>query len=140
MNIIVVGCSRLGTRLAKICSQAGHEVNVIDPNLNSAHIRLGNDFRGHIYKGVGIDLSVLEKAGIKSADVLVAATNRDSSNLVTAQIAKEKYGVAKVVARVYDPAAVEAYKDMGLTIFCPTLIGVDSILGFVEKQDQGGNK
>lgn len=137
MRIIIVGCSRLGSRLAKVLTHSGHEVVVVDPKLEALE-RLGPDFRGQIVRGIGIDLGVLEEAGISGADVLIAATDRDSTNLVVAQIAHEKYKVSRVVARVYDPEAAEAYRKMGFYIFCPTTIGVDYILSLLEKQPQGG--
>ncbi|OIQ60683.1 Trk system potassium uptake protein TrkA [Moorella thermoacetica] len=128
MKVIIIGCSRLGATLATILSGAGHEISVIDPKAEALE-RLPHDFPGQVFQGVGIDLELLAKAGADTADALIAVTDRDSANLVTAQVAMEKFHIPRVIARAYDPRAAEAYRAMGLDIFCPTTFGIDYVLG-----------
>lgn len=137
MRVLIVGCSRLGRRLAKILAHSGHQVTVIDSKAEALE-RLGPDFPGEVVKGVGIDLGVLEEANISQADVVIATTDKDSTNLVVAEIAHEKYKIPRVVARLYDPEAAEAYRKKGLAIFCPTTLGVEYILSLIGDESQGG--
>ncbi|MDN5345261.1 MAG: trk/ktr system potassium uptake protein [Clostridia bacterium] len=127
MRVIIIGCSRLGASLASSLAASGHEVSIIDAK-SEALERLPHDFPGQVYQGVGIDLELLARAGADNADVLIAVTDRDSANLVSAQVAREKFHIPRVIARVYDPKAAEAYRAMGLDIFCPTTCGIDYIM------------
>ncbi|MGI9862186.1 TrkA family potassium uptake protein [Moorella naiadis] len=127
MRVIIIGCSRLGASLAIQLAAAGHEVSVIDARAESLE-RLPHDFPGQVYQGVGIDLELLTQVGADNADVLIAVTDRDSANLVSAQVAREKFHIPRVIARVYDPKAAGAYRAMGLDIFCPTTLGIDYVM------------
>ncbi|BCV21509.1 potassium channel family protein [Moorella sp. Hama-1] len=127
MRVIIIGCSRLGASLAVQLAAAGHEVSIIDAK-SEALERLPHDFPGQVYQGVGIDLELLTRVGADNADVLIAVTDRDSANLVSAQVAREKFHIPRVIARVYDPKAASAYRAMGLDIFCPTTLGIDYVM------------
>lgn len=119
MRIIIVGAGRVGSRLAKVLSLEGHEVVIIDTN-PKVFDRLGKAFTGKTVAGIGYDLDVLQHAGIERADALVAVTNSDNANVVTALIAKNRFQVPKVIARIYDPLRERLYQTLGIQTFSST--------------------
>ena len=119
MYVIIVGCGRVGAELAKLLSNEGHDVIVIDKNA-AAFNRLGRTFNGLTMVGSGFDLDVLKAAEIKKANVFCALTNGDNTNLVSAQVAKKMFAVPKVIARVYDPERAQIYQSLGLDIISGT--------------------
>lgn len=121
MDIIIVGCGRVGSKLALLLSQEGNNVTVIDTN-PSALGRLGGTFNGASITGNGFDLEVLKKAGIESADAVVVVTNGDNTNIMTSQIARQIFRVPKVIARLYDPLRTEIYQRLGLDIISGTTL------------------
>ena len=126
MRIIILGCGRVGSTLAATLTREGHHVAVIDRQegaFDKAVQRLGADFTSETIRGIGIDDNVLRQAGIEQADAFVSVTSGDNTNIVAAQIAKFRYHVPKVLARVYDPIRAEAYREMGIDTVCSTLIG-----------------
>jgi len=127
VKVIIMGCGRLGAHLARRLVQAGHDVTVIDRNSDS-FARLGNDFKGTVVLGVGIDEDVLRRAGIETADAFIAVSNGDNTNAMAAQIAKLVFQVPHVVARLYDPVREETYHTLGLMeTICPTVMASDEI-------------
>jgi trk system potassium uptake protein TrkA len=100
----------------------GHSVAIVDKD-REAFRRLGTSFHGQTVLGIGIDEDVLRKAGIERADGFAAMTNGDNSNIMSAQIAKVKYRVRRVIARIYDPLRAEAYRELGIDTISPTLLG-----------------
>lgn len=122
MKVIIMGCGRVGSRLANLLDSEGHEVTVIDTKSRSFR-RLREDFGGTTVLGTGIDEDVLVRAGIEQADVFVATTEGDNRNLMSAQIAQKVFNVPVAVARVYDPGRSEIYEKLGLKTYCPTLVG-----------------
>ncbi len=121
MYVIIVGCGRVGSELAKLLSAEGHNVVVIDKN-PTAFERLGGTFNGLTLVGNGFSLSLLKQAGIEKADAFCSVTNGDNTNLVSAQAAKKIFKVPKVIARVYDPARAHIYKALGLDIISGTIL------------------
>lgn len=125
MRIVILGCGRLGSTLAAILTREGHHVCVIDRDqdaFDKATQRLGPTFTQETVRGVGIDEDTLRQAGIENADVFVAVTSGDNTNTVAAQIARQRYQVPKVFARVYDPIRADAYREAGITTLCTTTI------------------
>jgi len=102
MNVIIMGCGRLGEQLARLMSAEGHTVAVIDYD-PAALARLGENFRGQKVKGIGFDNNVLLEAGIEQADAFAATSASDNVNIVAARIARNIFHVPRVVARLYDP-------------------------------------
>lgn len=135
MNIVILGCGRVGAQLAGILDRAGHTVSVIDSSSESFQ-RLGPDFGGTTYIGNGVDEDVLGRAGIKRADVFVAVTNGDNRNIMASQIARELFQVKKVVCRIYDPIREETYRELGLETFCPTTVGAQMIFDAIIDRKQ----
>jgi trk system potassium uptake protein TrkA len=113
VHIVIMGCGRVGSTLARSLERRGHTVAVIDQN-TEAFRRLGPDFDGQTIKGVGFDQEVLVEAGIERAEAFAAVSNGDNSNILAARVAREKYGVEHVVARIYDPGRAEIYQRLGI--------------------------
>lgn len=121
MYVIIVGCGRVGSELAKILSSEGHNVVIIDKNAAS-FARLGGTFNGVTLVGNGFDSDLLMSAGIAQADAFCAVTNGDNTNLIAAQVAKTIFKVPKVITRVYDPKRAEIYKTLGLDVISGTVL------------------
>jgi trk system potassium uptake protein TrkA len=122
VKIVIVGCGRVGSTLARRLVAEGHQVSVIDENVSSFG-RLGEDFGGQMVVGSGIDEEVLRRAGIEGADCFASVTNGDNRNIMAAQIAQEVFKVPRVVTRIYDPIRADVYREIGLETVCPTTIG-----------------
>ena len=126
MKVIIVGCGRVGARLARQLDAEGHSVAVVDQQV-SAFERLGRDFRGAMVVGNCVDEAVLRRAGIEGADCFVSVTNGDNRNLMAAQIAQRIFKIKRVITRLYDPIRESVFREMGLETFCPTTLGADLI-------------
>lgn len=126
MRIVILGCGRVGAYLARMLAAEGHQVTVIDRN-SAAFARLGADFAGDLVIGTGIDEDVLRRAGIEQAEAFVAVTNGDNTNVMAAQLARDVFGVPRVICRIYDPLREEIYRGLGLETICPTLWGATRI-------------
>jgi len=121
MYVIIVGCGRVGSELAKLLSNEGHNVVVIDKERKSFD-RLGGTFNGLTMVGNGFDLELLKQVGIEKTDAFCAVTNGDNTNLISAQVAKKIFKVPKVLARVYDPQRAHIYAALGLDILSGTVL------------------
>ena len=131
MLLLVVGAGRTGSSLATAALRAGHAVSVLDEDPLS-HERLDVEINqswesagGRFTIGTALEMDALREAGIEQADVFVASTNGDNTNLVIAQIAQRKFEVPKVVARVLDPRRAAWYREQGLHTICPTQVAID---------------
>lgn len=123
MNVVILGCGRVGATLAQLLYNEGHGVKIIDSN-PEAFRRLGADFpEEDTVLGNGVDYDVLARAGIRDADAFVACTNGDNRNILAAQLAKYEFHVPRVMCRIYDPIRQETYNGLGLESICPTVIG-----------------
>lgn len=131
MHVVILGCGRVGAYLAGMLVEAGHQVTVIDKN-SLAFSRLGADFPGKTVVGTGIDEDVLRRAGIEQADAFVAVTNGDNTNMMSAQVAREIFGVQRVICRVYDPLRGEFYRTLGLETICSTTWAANRIKELLE--------
>ena len=126
MNVVIVGCGRVGSTLAAGLDRAGHMVSIIDQD-SQAFARLPDDFHGQTIVGTGIDEDVLRRAGTDSADAFAAVMTADNRNIMAAQVAKHVFNVQRVVCRIYDPLREETYRALGLETICPTTIGAEQI-------------
>lgn len=120
MHVVVVGCGRVGSGLARTLEESGHTVAVVDRR-SKAFERLPEGFAGKTVLGVGFDRDRLKAAGIEEASALAAVTNGDNSNILVARVARETFGVANVVARIYDPRRAKIYERLGV----PTIATVE---------------
>jgi trk system potassium uptake protein TrkA len=121
MKILIMGCSRVGARLAALLDEDGHQVTILDIDTYSFR-RLPPSFGGTALYGNGIDEEVLRKAGIEDVDIFVALTQGDNRNVMSCQIAKHIFNVPRVVCRIYDPLREEMYGALGLETISPTKV------------------
>jgi trk system potassium uptake protein TrkA len=132
MKIVIMGCGRTGAALANLLDKEGHEVTIMDLSAYQFR-RLSPDFGGVSFVGNGIDQDALIRAGIEEADGFVAITQGDNRNIMAAQIAKNIFGVQRVLCRLYDPLRAELYSELGLTVFNPTTLGAGILKDALEK-------
>jgi trk system potassium uptake protein TrkA len=121
MKILIMGCGRVGARLASLLDEDGHKVTILDIDTYSFR-RLPPSFGGTALYGNGIDEEVLKKAGIEEVDIFVALTQGDNRNVMSCQIAKHIFNVPRVVCRIYDPLREEMYAAIGLETISPTKV------------------
>ena len=113
MHVVIVGCGRVGSTLGRELVAGGHTVAVVDRK-SEAFSRLGETFSGQKIAGIGFDRDILIEAGIEKAGALAAVTNGDNSNILIARVAREEFGIERVVARIYDPKRAEIYERLGI--------------------------
>ncbi|MDO8681858.1 MAG: NAD-binding protein [Armatimonadota bacterium] len=132
MKVVILGCGRVGSTMARMLSREGHSVTIIDWNADSFR-RLGSEPDPNIRTivGSGTEVDVLKKAGIETADAFVAVTNGDNTNIMSVQIAKEIFKAPKVLARIYDPVRATAYHQLGIETLCTTSIGAGLMTDFL---------
>jgi trk system potassium uptake protein len=133
MFVVIVGCGRVGSAIAKRMIRQGHEVSVLDEN-QEAHALLEHDLDqtwedagGRFTVGTALEVEALTEAGMDRADVAVCSTNGDNTNIVVAQLARKRFQVPKVVVRVLDPYRAEWYQQQGLHTVCPTQVAIDML-------------
>ena len=127
MHVVVVGCGRVGSELAGTLEKSGHTVAVIDKNAN-AFRRLAAGYAGQRIVGFGFDRDNLEEAGIERAGAVAAVTNGDNSNILVARIARESFGIERVVARIYDPRRAVIYQRLGIPTVATVSWTTDQVL------------
>jgi len=123
MKIIIIGCGRVGSGLAKLLSNRGHQVTMIDSD-PIAFERLGKAFKGKTVVGIGFDRQAMLDAGIEKADAFAAVTASDEANAVAARIAKNVFRVPRVAARIYDPRKADIYRRLGMQTISPVALGI----------------
>ena len=123
MKIIIIGCGRVGSGLAKMLSNRSHQVTVIDSD-PVAFERLGKAFKGKTVVGIGFDRQAMLDAGIEKADAFAAVTASDEANAVAARIAKNVFKVPRVAARIYDPRMADIYRRLGMQTISPVALGI----------------
>jgi trk system potassium uptake protein TrkA len=139
MFVLIVGCGRVGSSLAKRTMKEGNEVSVLDES-PEAHAILDfgleetwEDLGGRFTVGTALEIDALIEAGIEQADVVICSTDGDNTNIVVAQIAQKRFQVPKVVVRVLDPLRAEWYSEQGIHTVCPTKVAIeqltDAVLG-----------
>jgi trk system potassium uptake protein TrkA len=145
--IMIVGCGRVGSSVARAMLHEGHQVSCLDEDPEShARLEVGlekawEDLGGRFTVGTGLETDALVAAGIEEADAFIASTDGDNTNIVIAQIAQRRYEVPTVIARILDPLRAEWYQRQGLHTVCPTRVAIDMLEGAVRdgtKRDGGG--
>jgi trk system potassium uptake protein TrkA len=133
MFVLVVGAGRVGSSVATVALREGHTVSVLDEDPMSHErldVELGRGWEeagGQFTIGTAMEVEALVEAGIDRADVFIASTNGDNTNLVIAQVAQRRFNVPKVVARVLDPRRAAWYREQGLETICPTQIAIEQL-------------
>src|SRR5689334_14113048 len=127
VHVVIMGCGRVGSTLARGLEKRNHTVSVIDSNPD-AFRRLGPSFSGSKITGMGFDRVVLDKAGIDEADGFAAVSSGDNSNIIAARVARESFGIQNVVARIYDPGRAEVCQRLGITTVATVRWTADQIM------------
>lgn len=136
MKAMIVGCGRVGAGLAERLARTGHQVTILDTSTR-AFARLPADFAGTAVRGDGTDEDVLRRAGLSGADLFIALTEGDNRNVLMAQLARERFAVPKVIAKINDPVRAEAYTAIGLATLCRTTILQNAILEYLGERTEG---
>ena len=126
MNVLVIGCGHLGSRLAEVLWHHGHHVSIVDMNEDSFR-QLSDDFDGMTVTGMPMDLTVLRSAGIEGCDAVAVVTSDDNLNITVSQIVIEFFHIENVVARVTDPAREKAFSHFGMKTVCQTKLSCGAI-------------
>lgn len=122
MQVLIMGCGRVGSALARGLSDEGHDVTIMDIR-QEAFLRLPSQFRGNAILGNGVDEGALRRAGIERADVFIAVTQGDNRNLMAAQVAKHIFKAPRAIARVYDDSRAVLFRELGLeTLSSPKIV------------------
>ncbi len=130
MMVLVVGAGRVGASVAKSALAAGHSVSVLDEDplsherLDAGQTTSWEDSGGRFTVGTAIEIDALEAAGVEEADIFIAATRGDNTNILVAQIAQRRFGVKHVIVRVLDPARADWYAEQGLNVICAVKLGI----------------
>jgi trk system potassium uptake protein TrkA len=127
VHVVIMGCGRVGSTLARSLEDRNHTVSIIDSDPD-AFRRLGPGFNGDKVTGYGFDQGVLAKAGIARADAFAAVSSGDNSNIIAARVARESFGIQQVVARIYDPGRAEVYQRLGITTVATVKWTADQVL------------
>nr|WP_227462345.1 TrkA family potassium uptake protein [Desertimonas flava] len=127
VHVIVVGCGRVGSALSQQLLDDGHTVAIIDRRAE-AFRRLPDDFRGQKIQGIGFDRDRLVEAGVEQAGAVAAVTNGDNSNVLIARVARETFGIERVVARIYDPRRAAIYQRLGLATVATVAWTTDQVM------------
>jgi trk system potassium uptake protein len=127
VHIVIMGCGRVGSRIAHTLESLGHTVAMIDQDPD-AFRKLSAGFKGKKITGIGFDRDVLIEAGIEQSDAFVAVSSGDNSNVIAARVARESFGVRRVVARIYDPRRAEVYQRLGIPTVATVQWTVDQML------------
>lgn len=138
MMVLIVGAGRVGSAVARSALAAGHDVSVLDEDpLSHERLEVGmdsswEDAGGRFTVGTALEIEALEAAGVTEADVFIASTNGDNTNLVIAQLAQRRFGIPKVIVRVLDPARSDWYAQQGLNTICPTKSAIAALEAALE--------
>jgi trk system potassium uptake protein len=135
MRVVVMGCGRVGSSVADGLSRIGHDVAVIDSD-STAFSRLSPEFAGERVHGVGFDRDVLLRAGIEDADAFAAVSSGDNSNIISARLARETFGVRRVVARIYDAKRADVYERLGIPTIATVPWTTDRLLNALTQEGE----
>ncbi len=136
MHVVIVGCGRVGSTLARQLVAQNHSVTVVDRK-KSAFQRLGEGFTGRTLAGIGFDRDVLIEAGIQEAGAVAAVTNGDNSNILVARVARENFRIDKVVARIYDPKRAEVYQRLGIATVATVTWTAERVMRRILPEESG---
>jgi trk system potassium uptake protein TrkA len=134
VHVVIMGCGRVGSSVAAALERLGHTVAVIDKD-SQAFRRLGSEYHGQQVVGNGFDRQVLIEAGIERAGAFAAVSSGDNSNIISARVARETFGVEHVVARIYDPKRAEVYERLGIPTVATVRWTADRILRHIVRDD-----
>jgi len=139
MKVVIMGCGRVGARLAEILDEEGHTVTVLDIDAYSFR-RLPPSFRGRALLGSGTNEDALIQAGIREADIFLALTQGDNRNIMAAQMAKHVFNVPRSLCRIYDPLREELFSTLGLETLSPTKVFAGMLREMLEEKPETKEK
>src|ERR687894_936364 len=137
MFVLIVGCGRVGSAIANSMLEEGHEVSVLDEDaeaialLDRGQANSWEERGGQFTEGTALEIDALLSAGIERADAFIASTDGDNTNIVVAQIAKRRFNVPTVIARILDPLRAEWYEEQGVHTISPTRVAIDMLVSEV---------
>lgn len=137
MNILVIGCGMVGSALAVLLDEKGHDVSVVDKN-GSKFDSLPSKFAGFTTTGVPIDQDVLKRAGIQTCDALFAVTDEDDMNIMVSQLARQIFKVPRIFARIIDIEKGSVFEELGINVICPTKLTVSAAASALEEAESSG--
>jgi trk system potassium uptake protein len=145
MFVLIVGCGRVGSSVARAMLNDGHEVSCLDED-PEAHARLGvnldsswEDAGGQFTVGTALEIDALLAAGVERADAFIAATDGDNTNIIISQIAKRRFNVPTVIARILDPLRAKWYEEQGVDTVCPTKVAIEMLESRVREAAAAGS-
>jgi trk system potassium uptake protein TrkA len=127
MRVVIIGCGRVGAKMAQVLDATSHEVTVVDLFTRSFD-RLPATFQGNAIRGDGTDEDTLRRVGAEGADVFLALTEGDNRNAMAAQLALESLGIHRAYAKINDPVRAQAYAELGIGTVCRTTLIADALL------------
>ena len=136
MNIVIVGCGRVGAALAETFDRGGNRVVILDVSTRSFE-KLPSSFGGEAIRGDGTDEDILRRAGAEDADLFIALTEGDNRNIMAAQLAVEALSAKRVVAKINDPVRATAYAELGIATICRTGLMMDAINAYLALPPSG---
>jgi len=131
MNVLVIGCGKVGSKLATVLDKLGHDVCIVDRDAEHFEL-LDHEFSGYTVAGIPIDQDVLRNAGIEGSDAVIAVTQDDNVNIMVAQLAREVFHIDIVLTRIYDPQRENVFSHFNLKTVCPTNLTVDAVCAALE--------
>jgi trk system potassium uptake protein len=135
MKALVIGCGRVGSAVALELDRRGWEVTTVDEKEDALQ-RLGENWSGGFVVGHGMDIDVLNEAGIEGADAVVVATDGDNTNLVIGQLAKKRFGIDTTIVRILDPHRAALYRKLGLWTVSPTSTAIETLIDAISRSQQ----
>jgi trk/ktr system potassium uptake protein len=135
VHVVVMGCGRVGASLSDALARIGHDVAVIDRDRTAFH-RLSPEFPGERVLGMGFDRDVLLRAGIEHAGAFAAVSSGDNSNIISARVARETFGVERVVARIYDAKRAQVYERLGIPTVATVPWTTDRLLNVLTRESE----
>lgn len=138
-TIVIIGCGRLGSTLASMLSEQNKKVTIMDINQNSFR-KLASSYGGFSIEGDGSDIDMLTYAGTDKADVLIACTDDDDTNIMIVQIAKMRFHIKNAIARLHDSSKQAAFCDMDIKSICPDLLSVNEFIRIMDVKDNNSEE
>lgn len=133
MNILIVGCGKVGSSLANLLDSQGHDIVIVDPVYENFDL-LSSDFSGYTISGLPIDQDVLRQAGIEGCDVVAAVTKEDNVNIMVSEVADKIFNIKNIITRIYDPDRESIFSTYGLKTVCPTNMTVAAICAAINNE------
>ena len=134
MRLVILGCGKLGSRLAQRFSEAGHQIVIMDRDREPLK-QLGPSFKGETLAGTAFIEANIQRIFEEKVDIFIAVTDKDNVNIMFTQWIKNKFNVSRVIARVYDPILAGIYRELDLETVCPTNMALEAIESMLKSKE-----